>query len=134
MDPQLQHLSLQLIYAKRLLNTKTTDDFVSPLIGAGICMYTGHKSFIPWFQYPSIFVKLFKTLPIMLVLSDLLKALPPLRCHKSWSGLWLMDTPLRVAVNNSTYQTDAQSTATVVAKKNLASSFSIRCNRMVYHC
>ncbi|GAA5800303.1 hypothetical protein HPULCUR_005729 [Helicostylum pulchrum] len=63
----------------------------------------------------------------MLVLSDLLKALPPLRCHKSWSGLWLMDTPLRVAVNNSTYQTDAQSTATVVAKKNLASSFSIRC-------
>ncbi|KAI8085497.1 hypothetical protein BDF21DRAFT_450872 [Thamnidium elegans] len=84
-DPQVQQITLQLIYLRRLMQSKSDTDFVSPLVGASLYLYTGHKSFLPW-------------LPTMQVLTRLIQELPPLKKSSNWSGSFLADTPLSVAL------------------------------------
>ncbi|KAI8087072.1 hypothetical protein BDF21DRAFT_222756 [Thamnidium elegans] len=97
-DPQVQQITLQLIYLRRLMQSKSDTDFASPLVGASLYLYTGHKSFLPWVQYPSLFLPLLKKLPTMQVLTRLIQELPPLKKSSNWSGSFLADTPLRVAL------------------------------------
>lgn len=96
-DPQYQQIALKLIYLQRLLQPKKNTDFVTPFIRACINLYTGHCSYIPWLQFPNLFMNLFKKLPTMFQLSNMIFQLPPLKFGPNWSGRWLADTPLKVA-------------------------------------
>lgn len=97
-DVHQQQLALQLVYIQRLIREKRASDFVSPLIGHCLTLYTGHHSFLPWLQYPEEYQVFFKSLPTMNTLSLLLKKLPPLLSNHQWPTRWLADTPLKKAI------------------------------------
>jgi endonuclease/exonuclease/phosphatase family metal-dependent hydrolase len=97
-DVHQQQSALNLVYIQRILKPKRATDFVTPMIGHCIQLYTGHRSFLPWLQYPEEYHKNFTVLPTMNILTALLKKLPPLLSDSEWSARWLADTPLKKAL------------------------------------
>ena len=77
-DLHSQQVALQLMYIQRILRSKKDTDFVTPWIGYCVYLYTGHHSFLPWMQHPDQFKPHFKTLPTMIMLTNVLQNLPPL--------------------------------------------------------
>lgn len=102
-DIHLQHHALKLVFLQRLLKPKSSTDFVSPLIKHSILLYTGHHSFLPWLQYPKLYLSLFKKLLAIHSLTLLLIKLPSLLTNNKWPGRWLADTPLKCALQPSEY-------------------------------
>lgn len=97
-DIDMQQHALKMVFLQRLLKKKSRNDFVSPLIGHIIFLYTGHYSFLPWLLYPELYLPLLKKCPTVSSLTSLLKKLPPLKIHVHWSGRWLADLPLSRAL------------------------------------
>jgi hypothetical protein len=90
-----QSQALHLIYIQRLLSPSfSAADFVSPWLVLCIQVYTGHSSILPWCMYPSLYKTLFKNVPVVSHLVQLLSRLPPLAISNSWSSRWLLDLPL----------------------------------------
>lgn len=98
-DPEKQQYALQMIFIQRVIKSnKSATDFVTPLLGYCLKKYTGHHSFVPWLQHPQHFLSLLKPVLPMWSLTKLLVKLPPLQTSHTWSGRWVVDTPLRCAL------------------------------------
>jgi endonuclease/exonuclease/phosphatase family metal-dependent hydrolase len=94
-DVKDQSLALHMVYIQRLLfPSRSAVDFVSPWLVHCIQVYTGHSSVLPWFMYPAMYKSLFKGVPVVSHLVELLSRLPPLVVSESWSPRWFLDLPL----------------------------------------